>query len=688
LTPKAVFALHTSVNAMTITRFIVSLVLLAGALAASVLFQAQIAQGRATFGSALTEASSAPVAALADTVAYALLKGEDKAARAAAADAVQRGIFDEVWLEQGAGQVLFRERAAEASAAVPAWFVRALYSSAESVRITQPLNAPGSLALVVRPPLEQVVAAAWWRFIAAFLVLLLGLLVLCGVAFFFVRGFRRDLARVEQQLLDGASGRFTVLSGEPRLRELQSLFAATNTFIQAADQRVAQTQAFAERLRQEAYSDAVTGAANRRALDLRLDSLRSDPEACASGALLWVRTEGLREYNDQYGVAAGDRLMRQLAETLAGVFPPEAGAMCARVAGADFALFVSCADRLRVEEAARSLSTRLAELAKHHNGLIVSSIGVALYHGRHELPQLLDAGESAAKQAREGIAKAWVVTQVGTEVTSRWIMPDAQWRVLVEDALVNRQFVLMQQPVVASSDGHLLHFELFVRLQDAFGELIPAGVFMPIVARLGLASQLDRAVLTAVMSHLEGQTAAVTQYAVNLSNDSLCEPAFVDWLCQSLLVAPQAASSLILEFAESGVGTHARTVNEFVHRVRALGASVSLDHCGVGYATIGQLRGLGLDFVKLDAGYARQIERSSDNRNAVRTMVDIGRALGVKVIAQSVESDSAWETFKACDVFGGRGYWLGKLEPFAAAPNPGAAAPEGAAQGERGVSVG
>lgn len=649
---------------MTLTRLVTWLVLLFALLGSVVIATVQWDAARTSVQDTVARRSTQQAAWLAHSISPLLALGDTQTLSAIFQAMVEGGASQRLRIESGNGDTLLAADVPPAFGMAPPWFATILRLPADDVAVRQPLTSAGQAALHVRAQVDDVYSAAWGALVRMLAAFWSGVLLIWLVSLLLMRGLRADLERTERQLVAAAHGRFALLEANPRFDEVQPLVAAGNTLVHKLGRMLDESNELADRLRQEAYSDPVTGLATRRALELRLESARSDPEACANGALILVRLGNLRELNQRFGIEAGDALLRQFGESASQVCNAVPNSLCARLAGVDIALFLPGADRPMVDLQTSALAQRLAAARMPDGGGVQASLGVALYSQKSDLPQLIRAADAAVRHCPDTRTVGWAVESVSTQTSKRWDYTDAGWRVLLEAALADKQLTLVQQPVVAAAEPRIVHYELFVRLKDPDGEVIPAGVFMPVADRLGLAQSLDRAVLEMVMTALEKRGDARVQYAVNVSSASIIDPNFAEWLCQALLVAPQVASSLIIEISERGLSSHLDPIRRLVQRLRGLGASVSLDHFGMGYATVGYLRGLSVDCIKLDSGYTRGIDQESDHRNTARTLVDIGRGLRVKVYAQCVETEAEWAAFKACDIDGGSGFLLGATEPF------------------------
>lgn len=586
-------------------------------------------------------------------------RGDLARAKEIAKDAIDRGVFSSVELrarESETPSVLWAVARGSSS------FVARQIGSSTEVSVHLQMASSRSLDLNVRADAPRALALVRNNIVMLIfggLVLVLAGSMLVALVY---RRFRAQLHDIERSLLAAANGNYNGVVNEPEFGELQQLAAAANTAIHGANAVQQSSGELIERLRNEAYTDPVTGLVNRRALLLRLESLRHDAEACQQGALLLVRLDGLKEYNQRFGLESGDELLDHVGGLLAEHGRQYPQGTVARFAGADMVLLLPCvsADELRLQLDA--LSKRI--LTTSHSGvhLVDCAIGAAYYRHKKDIPRLLSTADSAVRLAQQKGDLASHIIELDADKEPHWVHDDAQWRRLLENALANDRLALVRQPVLVAGQEKILHQEIFVRLIDERGELLPASVFFPFVDRFGLSARFDAKVLEGVIRWMNDPRRPHDQVAVNLSAAVFTDADFRLRLYEQLAANPRAATSLLFEFSEYIIRGHHDLVREVMAKLKALGAGCSVDHFGVGYTTMGYLRTLPIDCVKIDAGFTKGIERSIEHRNTVKLMIEFARDLAVKVVAESVETEDEWGTFRSLGVDGGRGFLLGQPE--------------------------
>jgi len=202
-----------------------------------------------------------------------------------------------------------------------------------------------------------------------------------------------------------------------------------------------------------------------------------------------------------------------------------------------------------------------------------------------------------------------------------------------------------------------------VRLPDPDdGELIPAGVFLPVAESVGLAPRIDQVVVEKVVSMLAADQEADTRFAINLSPQSLADDGFAGWLEQQLAQYPAVASRLVFEFPEYGAIANMSQLKALIERLGRLGVMFSLDHFGRRFNSLSYLRSLKVDYLKIDGSYLRTLEQNRDHQFFIQALADIAHGLDIRVIAESVEVEEVWEMLPSLHLDGAQGYYIGRPE--------------------------
>ena len=565
-----------------------------------------------------------------------------------------RGDYRRIVIRGAAGEILVQRDQPVQVRDVPAWFTSAFALE------TTPGNAPimhggkqaGTVEVVSHPGfaytgLWQISAQAFWWVTAVGIVafLLVALVLRLALA---------PLADMERQALGVSRREFATLKKLPWARELRPVAEAMNSMSIAVARVLGEQTALAARMRAKAYQDGVTGLANGRSFRERLDHLLGAPEEFSAGALLLIRLDRFDEYNDRHGHVAGNQVLRLAAQALGSVGCRHQGCLLGRMNGPEFALL---APDIAGEEIGALGDAAIAALKalRHGEEGAPAHVGIALCRVGQKASELLSAADTALAAAQESGASCWRLQDAASAAAIKG-MGAADRKVLVETALHAHAIVLHYQPVFAMVSGALMHREALARIAAPDGALLPAGSFMQAVNQHGLAAEFDKQVVAQVLAL---DAAAAEQFAVNLSGASLQSPAFVDWLCAQLEANAAAAGRLVFETAELAVLDNLDAARAAITRIRRAGARFGVDRFGHSAASLGHLRSLGMDYIKIDGSFVRPIEQSEDSQFFLQALTGIAHGLGIKVIAEAVENQAEWDALKELRIDGAKGHFVG-----------------------------
>ncbi len=407
-----------------------------------------------------------------------------------------------------------------------------------------------------------------------------------------------------------------------------------------------QLQQLRARYVRDAQHDALTGLYNRSALISRGRSLIGQRSPSDPVALLLLDVNYFREVNDTLGHAAGDEVLTVAAERLRGAAHP--GDLLVRLGADEFAVLVTAlpttlaAALPRALQRGRRLVEQLAVQAPVR-GLplaIETTVGVAIAPaGTADLEEMLRQAHSALRQARrEGEPVGWFDPSRAAGDTDRLILLTELREALTRDD----ELVLMLHPVVDLRTGAPLEVEALVRWRHPRRGLLRPADFVDAVERselLGTFTEyvIDRALAVAAQWDRAGRAVPV---AVNLSARSLLDPRLPDVVSTLLRKHGLPGEQLVLEITETVVSGELPGVEEALTTLRELGVRLAIDDFGTGYASFKVLTRFRLDEVKIDQSFVTTMAESAESLAIVRTTVEMGQELGLRVVAEGVETES------------------------------------------------
>lgn len=404
-----------------------------------------------------------------------------------------------------------------------------------------------------------------------------------------------------------------------------------------------------EQLRRGALYDAVTGLPNRRLFVERLDAAvhRAARRPGARYAVVFMDLDGFKLVNDSLGHLVGDQLLTVVAERLSATLRTSDTA--ARFGGDEFAVLLVDAEPDEVLAVAARLQERIAEpvVLGRHEVSVTASAGIATSEsGYVDVEDVLRDADIAmydAKSAGRG----------GASVFDRRMHARAQARLQartdVRTALVEEQFVVHYQPVVALDSAPLDRFEALVRWQHPERGLLMPGAFLPAVEESGSMVALGQWVLDEVCRQVaawsaQGKDATV---AVNVSHEEFWSPDLVATVAGSLERHGVPADQLVLEITETVVMDDAESARARMARLRELGVRLHIDDFGTGQSSLHALRSLPATTLKIDGSFICDLGLVDQTTELVRIIVEIGQVLGLSVVAECVETPQQAQFLRA-----------------------------------------
>jgi len=416
---------------------------------------------------------------------------------------------------------------------------------------------------------------------------------------------------------------------------------------------------------QLALHDNLTRLPNRVLLGDRLDqAIHKATREERQFAVLFMDLDGFKAVNDVYGHHVGDLLLKEVSRRVLATRRDED--TVARLGGDEF---VMALDVDRPEDAA-VLAQRLVEtlgaayLIGGHSVHVSVSIGIAVFpeNGRttHDLMINADAAMYHAKeQGRNGYC--FFESAMNANVHQQ-----LQLQHDLRRAIDQGEFLLYYQPKLVSPAGPVVGVEALLRWQKPGVGLVPPDEFLGVAERTGLIIPIGNWVIDEACRQMrvwldEGH--AAWTMAVNLSTVQLTHAGLVDTLRSALEQHALEPSCLVLEITESTAMHDAETSLAILNQVAALGVGISIDDFGTGYSSLLYLKQLPADELKIDRGFVTELTRGNDDEAIISAIIALGKTLGLKIVAEGVETSEqqALLTRLGCDVL--QGYLLGSPVP-------------------------
>jgi len=400
-----------------------------------------------------------------------------------------------------------------------------------------------------------------------------------------------------------------------------------------------------------ASTDALTGACTRPVFELHLDHLfRPGAEI----ALMLVDVDDLRSVNDSLGHAVGDAVLRGTAERIESCL--RSTDLVSRLSGDEFGVLLP-----RVGDAAtvEGIARRIIEVvqrpypAEQHSCTVSASAGVVILRGEASTSELLRNADVALASAKRQGKGRYVIYRSDVHAGE---VERLTFERELRTALEQDQFVLHYQPMVDSKSRRILGVEALVRWQHPVRGLVPPLDFIPVAESTGMIIPLGAWVLREACRQTQrwrtNNPGLLDDFvvSVNVSARQLFGTQLEEDVVSAVNESGLDPRHLVLEIIESQVMTDLSAALKQIAALKGLGVRIAIDDFGSGYSSLGHLRELPVDFLKLDKSFIDSITDSVKSQELTRTVAQLSRALSITTVAEGVETVEQADVLHALDV--------------------------------------
>ncbi|MBD2750187.1 EAL domain-containing protein [Microvirga sp. BT688] len=440
---------------------------------------------------------------------------------------------------------------------------------------------------------------------------------------------------------------------------LIGLLARHNILLERTYRRVGNLAADLTHL---AHHDPLTGLANRALFQERLEqSLENAPNDGSTLAVLYLDLDLFKNVNDTLGHETGDRLLKTVAARIQACVRDNS--VIARLGGDEFAILTG---PINIVQECTILASRIVKEIGSvydidgHEIIIGTSIGIASTElGTSSPEQLLKQADMALYRAKadgRGTFR-FFEPEMDIELQARRAL-----EVDLRKAMVNNELYLAFQPQVSLQANDVTGFEALLRWRHPVRGSVSPVEFIPIAEDIGLIASLSEWVIN------EACRTAVTwpenmKVAVNISPVQFRNRTLLPCVRKALMRTGLDPSRLELELTESALLEENETTVTALHELRNLGVRIALDDFGTGYSSLSYLRSFPFDKIKIDQSFVRELFIRPDCMVIIRSIVGLGRGLGMSITAEGVETDEQLAQIRAAGCTEAQGYLLGRPKP-------------------------
>ncbi len=468
------------------------------------------------------------------------------------------------------------------------------------------------------------------------------------------------LLTIQDQAEAICDNRFIQNEQLPRTAELRSVARAMNRMVEKVKNVYAEQAESITRYHTQLYQDALTGLGNRRHLMLELDKLCGD-EAASHGCLVVIHLHGLTKIKDRIGYRDTDRLVVALARLIEEAAGQQDQKYCARIHDTEFVMHIG-SDFEMAEVHTQQVFKAFRRLAKKESidELTWLCAGLAIMIPDSSPGSLLSEVDFALTQA-----KASGAYTTYSRPQSELDLPQGkmQWRTWLEDALKRQRFFLVTQPVLRG-DGKIDHREVYVRLRDEQGRIIPAGIFMPMANGLGLDYAIETDVFRMILASGNDHTRTETQIAVNISSSFITDGEALASLDQFIRISARSNQiKLCIEASHFTLIQHPQAAEALNGRIRDLGCRFGIDNLDLSLP-LDILHILRPSYIKANARVLEDTSKEQDS-TGLKNLLSLTNSLDVDLIAVGIDSQEILDTMHELTISTVQGNHIGSPQELA-----------------------
>lgn len=438
----------------------------------------------------------------------------------------------------------------------------------------------------------------------------------------------------------------------------------------SAERIVRYVARFAKRIVDDSY-DQLTGLMRRADFVSVMDTAIGElQDAQDTHCLVYFDVDQLTVFNDTFDQRAGDEVLVRVASLLQAEMPT--GATLARIGGDKFAVLLRFRDvdtGVEFAERVRGQSQQLLYArGKKTFPVTLSAAVVPLsdYDASDESP-LVIARMACEKAKDHGGDRVECFDVTDKSIVRR--VDNLQLFGQLQDAIKEEAFLLDAQPIVPlTGDTGSVHYEILLRMNGPGGDVMLPAKFFAAAEHYQMMPRIDRFVLQTFFASVERHAGTMAlhgaSFALNLSGQSLGEPAFHEFVRKAVLDSSLSPEQICFEITETAAIANREAAIAFMNTMRDLGCRFALDDFGAGLSSFAYLRDMPVDILKIDGSFVRDMDSNKVSESMVAAAAQVARVMGLKTVAEFVETEGVRDGLIRLGVDFGQGYLLGKPRPL------------------------
>ncbi len=466
----------------------------------------------------------------------------------------------------------------------------------------------------------------------------------------------RPLTNMQKPLERLANGEIDVHVDGEGDEEIVAIATALNTTIKALKSRD-------EELRKLANYDALTGLLNKHNFNIQLkQEVQRTIDEGDSSALLFIDLDQFKHVNDNLGHAAGDRLLKQVADLLKNRIRTDD--VISRFGGDEFTIIAKSIKERDARIIAESILKAMQQFVFVEAGQafnIYCSIGVVLIESdSFTAEEVFSQADMSCFHAKSEGRNRYHMFDLSEQEELRK-SADISWSKRISDAIQNDYFTLFYQPIVSLHGDKQEHYEVLLRMVTE-EETIHPNAFLPAAERLGVAIDIDYWVVRNALRKLSEFKAdgRDVYLSINLSGRIFEANDLIEKIQRYISQYEVDTDHIVFEITEQTAVRHIEKASKTISELSALGCQFALDDFGVGFSSFNYLKRLPVDILKIDGDFITDMVKDPVDQAMVKSMIQIAKTLDKKITAEYVQDAATLEMLKRFGADYVQGFYLGK----------------------------
>ena len=472
------------------------------------------------------------------------------------------------------------------------------------------------------------------------------------LAHYIIKAVLAPLARLEQQANAVCQKQFPLINNTAFTREISSVTTAMNNMVTNIQANFDELNQHAEKLCRQIYIDPLTELGNRKAFDKHFSHLQHTLSHDDQYIIGMVLLPSLNTINAQSGYHAGDEYIKRAVAVIQAIFKPIMITQLFRSHGGSLLFTIKSSDVGSID-ICHQLNTQFTMLNSLAYSDGFANVIATSFTQREKLANLLANLDTLHTQEVSS-------NKQGIIYTNRTNSPDfgfQQWSHIIDILVANNEVELVCQPTVMCDANTPLYHEIFS--QFLFEKIhLPNSQLFAMAERLNKSEALDKIVLLKLAQlNLNDRFDVI---GINLTNQSLHCLEFRDWLTHFYAQNREKLPNLVFEVNEDAVLSSIESSCAFITFVNSLGIKVCIDHFGSSFTSFKYLKGLNIQYLKIDGSYIRHLDVEPENNAFIQAITHIAHSVGIKVLAAHIESKSIFNLIKELNCDAAQGIYIHK----------------------------